>query len=589
MDIIKNNPFRVLGILVGTSTKDEHSKIKKLKMLVEAGQEVPVDFSFPIIGDLNREIKNVEDVISKLNLNKDRVTASLFWFYNGNPETDMPVFEAMKSSIEEYKETVKIWTSLAANQEITKENASAFQNVSTIRLINVFGLYGKHNFKKLESAILLKLKFLESDFVNDFVSLSTDETFEFSKESLQIMFLDQVYLEIQKYAKTEILWYMNFLNSISFVAKEKYLTEFIKEPTEKLKEQIEKSKINRKTNEEKAYDYGQGLYGLAEKFLPIFENILGKNDLQYSSIADKFSDEILQCGIVYFKRFRDTNTDPSEKTKDLFLKAKKIAVGSIAIQRCQDNTESLEEWINNPENKVRAEVNQLILFFDEMKNNYHIFSNTSNNITTFTDAFKFKIENSFSILIKINLKTGKESSLYIELCSTLSMLITNTMVNLINITLGNKYLLLYDTWDIIAKIKLLPKSTEASRYIRTIENSLSSIDPMLSAAKLLNSPKILARKELEENENLLERVHKKVFLKSEMDLANSKLIKLKAWQPFRNKEEKESQIAEQQNIIDNLLIKSEVEKKAEIERLNKVIYDIQKKIKYLNEEINLYR
>lgn len=274
---------------------------------------------------------------------------------------------------------------------------------------------------------------------------------------------------------------------------------------------------------------------------------------------------------------------------DLFLKARKFAVGRIAIQRCQENTESLKEWINNPENKVRVEVNELILFFDEMKNNYYNFSNTSNNITTFTDSFKIKIENSFSILIKINKKTGKDSSLYIELCSTLSMLITNTMVNLINITLGNKYLLLYDTWDIIAKIKLLPKSTEASRYIRTIENSLSNIDPMLSAAKLLNSPKILARKELEENENLLDKAHKKVFLKSEIDLANSKLNKLKAWQPFRNKKKKESQIADQQNVIDNLLIKSEIEKKAEIERLNKAINGIQKKIKYLNEEINFYR
>lgn len=589
MDIIKNNPFRILGILVGTSTKEEHSKIKKLKMLVEAGQEVPEDFSFPIIGNVNREIQNLENVISKLNLNIDRVTASLFWFYNGNSETDMPVFEAMKSSIEEYKETVKIWTSLVANNEITQENASAFQNVSTLRLINVFGLYGQHNFKKLESGILLKLKFLESDFVNDFISMSTDETFKFSKESLQIIFLDQVYLEIQRYAKTEIIWYMNFLNSISFVAKEKYLKEFIKEPSEKLIEQLEKSKTNRKTNEEKAYDYGEGLYGLAEKFLPIFESILGKDDLKYSSIADKFSDEILQCGIVYFKKFKDTNVDPSEKTMDLFLKARKFAVGRIAIQRCQENTESLKEWINNPENKVRVEVNELILFFDEMKNNYYNFSNTSNNITTFTDSFKIKIENSFSILIKINKKTGKDSSLYIELCSTLSMLITNTMVNLINITLGNKYLLLYDTWDIIAKIKLLPKSTEASRYIRTIEKSLSNIDPMLSAAKLLNSPKILARKELEENENLLDKAHKKVFLKSEIDLANSKLNKLKAWQPFRNKKKKESQIADQQNVIDNLLIKSEIEKKAEIERLNKAINGIQKKIKYLNEEINLYR
>ena len=84
MDIIKNNPYRRIGILVGTSTKEEHTKTKKLKMYIEAGQEVPEDFSFPIIGSLNRKSNNVEDAISKLNLNNDRVNASLFWFYNGN-------------------------------------------------------------------------------------------------------------------------------------------------------------------------------------------------------------------------------------------------------------------------------------------------------------------------------------------------------------------------------------------------------------------------------------------------------------------------------------------------------------------------
>jgi hypothetical protein len=98
MDIIKNNPYRIIGILVGTSTRDEHNKTKKLKMYIGAQQEVPEDFSFPIIGSLNRNIENVEDAISKLNLNNDRVNASLFWFYNGNTITDEPMFDALKAS-----------------------------------------------------------------------------------------------------------------------------------------------------------------------------------------------------------------------------------------------------------------------------------------------------------------------------------------------------------------------------------------------------------------------------------------------------------------------------------------------------------
>ncbi len=57
MDIIKNNPYRIIGILVGTSTREEHTKAKKLKMYVGAQQDVPEDFSFPIIGSLDRNLK----------------------------------------------------------------------------------------------------------------------------------------------------------------------------------------------------------------------------------------------------------------------------------------------------------------------------------------------------------------------------------------------------------------------------------------------------------------------------------------------------------------------------------------------------
>ena len=122
-------------MLVGASTRDEHTKIKKLKMYIEAEQEVPEDFSFPIIGSLNRDSNNVEDAISKLNLNNDRVNASLFWFYNGNTITDEPVFDSLKASKEE---AVDVWTKLTTADEVTKRNASAFQNLSTFHLNDAF-------------------------------------------------------------------------------------------------------------------------------------------------------------------------------------------------------------------------------------------------------------------------------------------------------------------------------------------------------------------------------------------------------------------------------------------------------------------
>lgn len=365
MNIIKNNPFRILGILVGTSTKEEHAKARKIKMYIEAEQEIPEDFSFPIIGNLDRSLENINDAISKLTLNNDRVNASLFWFYNGNTITDEPMFEAMKSSLDDAKEAVNAWEKLAFSAEITKRNASAFQNLSTLYLNSAFKKNTIYK-NKLEKGIGLKLMFLESDFFNDFIQLSSDETYKISKQDLQIYFLNQVYVEIEKIDKDLVDWFIDCISGINFVAKEDFLSNFISKPIDSIKEKIEEVKRKRKENPASAYIVGKELFDFSENKLSFVKNILGKNDLQFTSLSDKISDEILQCGITYFKKYRDTSTDPSDFTMELFSKAKKYAIGSVAKQRCEENTDNLQEWID--EKPERDKQKKIAVDFEKIIN-----------------------------------------------------------------------------------------------------------------------------------------------------------------------------------------------------------------------------
>jgi hypothetical protein len=92
MDIIQNNPYRILGLLVGTTTREQTKQINRLKKFIEAEQEPQDDFSFPILGNLHRTLNSVEDAASKLNLDSDKMNAALFWFWNGNPITDEAAF-----------------------------------------------------------------------------------------------------------------------------------------------------------------------------------------------------------------------------------------------------------------------------------------------------------------------------------------------------------------------------------------------------------------------------------------------------------------------------------------------------------------
>ncbi|MBQ0909741.1 hypothetical protein KBJ98_13590 [Flavobacterium sp. F-328] len=464
MDIIKNNPYRVLGILVGTSTKEEHTKIRKLKMYIEAEQKVPEDYSFPIIGSFKRNVITIDDAISKLNLNSDRVNASLFWFYIGNAITDEPMFDALKVSKEEAKEVINVWIKLAAADEVTKRNASAFQNLSTLYLNSAFNnaIISKN---KLEKGITLKLKFLGSDFINDFIKLSSDETYKLSKEELQIYFLNQVYKEIEKMDASLVDWYLECISKINFHAKQKYLNDFVSKPIEVVKNLIEENKKVRKESPSKAYVLGNSLYKIGSAKIITIQSILGKSNIQFTSISDKLSDEILQCGIVYFKNFRDTTTDPGAKAMDLFKKAKKLAVGSIAIQRCQENTENLQDWIDEkPErdkhNRISADLNALIEIFDEFEKKAETIGNARILITL-----------SKPLLNNIKNILGASDEMYLKLSTRVASQAQSYVIEEVNNAQDNfEYKITVDRYGTLNKIKTaLRTGWEVTNLIGTLD------------------------------------------------------------------------------------------------------------------------
>lgn len=80
MQLIKNNPYRTIGLLVGATAKEQDRQITRLKQFIKAEQEPQDDFSFPTLGNLHRTLESVTDAASKLNHDSYRMNAALFWF-----------------------------------------------------------------------------------------------------------------------------------------------------------------------------------------------------------------------------------------------------------------------------------------------------------------------------------------------------------------------------------------------------------------------------------------------------------------------------------------------------------------------------
>jgi hypothetical protein len=397
MKLITNNPYRIIGLLVGATIREQDRQVKRLKQYIDAQQEPDDDFSFPSLGPLSRSIENVTEAASKLNLDNDKLNSALFWFYNGNSITDEPAFEALKDS--NTQRAVEIWSKLISSDEITQRNSSAFHNLSTLLLCK--SLNGSSiNESHFEKGVALKLKFFDSDFFVDIKSKSTDETFKTTKKEIQLSFLRTLINEIEQYGGISSNKLIEILSDQSFAAKEEFLSSFIQKPIDEIEKIIDVCKKHRKGNKAEVIVAATNLYNASDPLLKTVKSVVGSSNIKYISISDKVAEEILQCGIQLFNDFKEHNTyDPGEPAMRLFHKAKLLAIGSIIKQRCLENTDNLQQWIDGkPERDRQRKIADDLQFISNKLKQFQNLSDTVSNARDLVDSCKPKLINIKAIL-----------------------------------------------------------------------------------------------------------------------------------------------------------------------------------------------
>lgn len=346
MNLIKNNPYRTLGLLAGANVREINRQTSRLQKIIAAEQEPPTDdFSFPALGNLTRSTESIEEAISKLNLDSDKMNAALFWFWNGNPITDEVAFEALKEG--NVEEAFQIWDKLIVETKedggrfwrpVTDKNASAFHNHFVLEILRANG--NKHN------AIVSNLYFLESEFSQKFISTIADSTHRTNAKELQTNFLTD-FLQETEQGKINLTLskFVSILNSISFIAKDDFLKNISRKYVNNVSAQIETAKKKRIANNANAAKTGEELHAQTKNDLEQLKSIFGVQDFAYSSISDKVANEILQCSVDFFNHSQDinANNDYHNVAIKLAKLAEGIAVGRLAKERVKDNISTLEE------------------------------------------------------------------------------------------------------------------------------------------------------------------------------------------------------------------------------------------------------
>lgn len=340
MQLIKNNPFRIIGLLAGATAKEQDRQIRRLKQYLAAEQEPEDDYSFPTLGTLDRTLEDVTEASSKLTLDNDKITAALFWFWNGSSITDEPAFDALKEG--DVDTAFKIWEDLIiVTNEDGKRGWKKMSERNYSALHNFFIISMFHKNGNINNAVIANIQFIESEFFTKFSTSVVGDNFKPIKKDLQIMFLNQ--LMQQADVETEKL--IKIVNKCSFKAKDESIFFIIKRITEPIDNKIELARSKRKTNKFEAANAGQELYTTILISLNELKTIVGENDIKYTTIADKVANEILQCSIDFFNENKeiDSKVDYFEISVQLAKQAKTIAIGNLTKGRVNDSLKTLEE------------------------------------------------------------------------------------------------------------------------------------------------------------------------------------------------------------------------------------------------------
>ena len=423
MRAILYNPYRTVGLLVGATTREQERQIKRLKQFIEAEQNPEDDFSFPTLGKLPRTIENVNDAASKLNLDGDKMNAALFWFYKGNDITDEPALDSLKE--DDQQRSIDIWTKQISNGVVTQRNSSAFLNLSTLLLCKAInGSINNVNF--LEQGVSLKLKFLESDFIKDFKALATDETYKTTKKELQLLFLNQLYSEIERDGGISFVSFLEIINKQQFSAKEVFLKGFAEKPIERIERKIQEIRKKQNENKEKAGDLGNELYNATKNDLTQVISVLGSSDINVISVSDKLATEILQCAVTLFNHFHETETEVGEVALELNKKAKSIALGGVLKDRINENASIFERYINDRPDREKQKLfgEDLKLISAELEK-FQTLQDSVNNAVDFANYCKPYLNN-------IKLKLGIADELYVAISTTVARNVQGMIISSLN-------------------------------------------------------------------------------------------------------------------------------------------------------------
>jgi hypothetical protein len=372
MELIRQNPYHVIGIWAGSNQRIIAKQKAKINAFLNVGRGISFDTDLTFIGNPDRSRADVEKAFAGIEMNRNKLSHALFWFTNHNHLDETALSYLQAGDVEK---TEEIWQKITNGKEVSSRNFTAFNNLSTLALATAFA-NDKIDLTNLKEGVRLKTELLTSASFPDFCHLVTDETYTVDQEKELAIFVNALLEESNKVAGVEAKQIPALIGSVHPKLTSLVAAKLTDTPLHNLERKTELTKKKRNQNPEAGLQLGNDLYKETKNDLRTLSELLGKPDLKYKMVADKLAKELLQCGIDYFKEYQDreeehgsggvpqahaqyaggsavASDDLGSAVMKLFITAKSIAVGAQTKDRVAENIQGLQEWIDDADSREK--------------------------------------------------------------------------------------------------------------------------------------------------------------------------------------------------------------------------------------------
>tara|TARA_B100001564_G_scaffold340874_1_gene334939 strand:+ start:5311 stop:6762 length:1452 start_codon:yes stop_codon:yes gene_type:complete len=343
---ISQNPFRVISVLSNSGAKEIKKNLSKIKAFTKIGKSpsFKYDFSFLNLAEINRSEDVVSRIENKLLLDESKIKNSLFWFVNISPIDSVALNNLSEGNIDK---AIDIWKKSIKGKEISEKNFSAFNNLSSLLFLKSLDSSKSDQFFKgetatleLRSAISKKYSLLDSKYFYSYCESILKNTNQIDLIEIK-SFVSNLLVELlsTNYSNKEL---SDLFKGLDGDLSKNLSENLIDEPLSKILTLIKQSNEEVENDHKQGIEIGKKLIKDSFQHIKQIKEIVGKDDYQYQTVADKLSNQIMQCGILCFNKTKnDSDYLSSYKyalTIAVELKTKKRA--NDCIKHCKEEQQA---------------------------------------------------------------------------------------------------------------------------------------------------------------------------------------------------------------------------------------------------------